>query len=90
MIRVRLFRSERPAGFVSLDATGHHVRPKGVLPDAAVEKIRKDLALGRIAGQIGLCSWYRQATPFCPMDSAKPCPCDDETCSAATLPWGGI
>lgn len=82
MIRVRLFRSERPVGFVSFDEVEHHMRPDGVLPDDEVEAIRKDLARGRIAGVVGLCNWYRQATPFCRLDATKPCPCEDEVCRA--------
>jgi hypothetical protein len=80
MIRVRLFRSERPIGFLSLNEAGHHMRPEGMMPDDAVESIRKDLVLGRVAGLIGSWTWYRQATPFCPLDPAKACPCEDKVC----------
>ena len=80
MVRVRLFRLQKSIGFVSLDQAGHRMRPEGVLPDDSVDVIRKDLEAGHITGLVGLCHWYRQAMPFCPLDSAKPCPCDDQIC----------
>jgi hypothetical protein len=58
------------------------MRPEGVLPDGDVETIRKELARGRVAGGVGLCDWYRQATAFCPLDASKPCPCQDKVCRA--------
>lgn len=86
MIRVRLFRLEKAIGIIRLEEARHRVRPEGVLGDESVAVIRKDLERGRIDGMVGLCHWYRQATPFCPLDSARLCPCDDEICRADAIP----
>ncbi len=80
MLRVRLFRSQRPIGFVCFDEAGYHIRPEGLLSRGSVDAIRKDLDAGRLHGLVELCHWYRQATPFCPLDPAKPCPCRDPEC----------
>jgi len=63
MIRVRLFRVEEPIGSVRFEEAGHHMRPKGLLPDNSLETIRRDLKAGRIEGMVDLYHWYRQATP---------------------------
>jgi hypothetical protein len=49
--------------------------------DDSIDVIRKDLEAGRIAGLVIPYRWYRQATPYCRLDSAKLCPCDEEVCS---------
>jgi len=87
MIRVRLFRLEKPVGFIRFEEAGHHVRPEGLLPDDSLDAIRRDLKAGRVEGMVNLLHWYRQATPFCPLDPAKPCPCDAEICEAE-MPLG--
>jgi len=82
MIRVRLFMSGKPVGFVGLDEAKHRMRPEGALSDDSIDVIRKDLEAGRISGGIRPYQRYRQATPFCPLDSAKSCPCDEAICGA--------
>jgi len=86
MMRVRLFSSRNPVGFIALDEATHRMRPQSVLTDDCVGLIRKALEAGGMTGQIGHYQWYRQATPYCPMDSEKLCPCDDEVCGADALP----
>ncbi len=86
MIRVRLFSPQQPVGFVRFDEAGHRVRPDGLLDDELVALIRKDLQRGQMSGLVGLYHWYRQATPFCPLDAAKPCPCDDSVCGVDGTP----
>jgi hypothetical protein len=92
MTTVRLFLSQRPIGLVGLDDTGHRVRPAGVLSDASIDTIRRDIASGYVTGWICGYYWYRQATPYCPLDAAipvgqvaKPCPCEDAVCGLDTL-----
>ena len=80
MTRVRLFSSQQPIGFLRFDEAGHRLRPDGLLENDSVELIRRDLKRGQMAGLIGPYRWYRQATAFCPLDAAKPCPCDDSIC----------
>jgi hypothetical protein len=89
MMRVRLFSSRDPVGFIGFDEAKHRIRPQGVLTDDCVELIRKALEAGGMSGHIGAYQWYRQATPFCPLDSAKLCPCDDEVCGADAIPRAG-
>jgi len=86
MIRVRVFRAEKPAGVISLDGANQRIRPTGLLPDDEIDAIARDLNAGRITGLIGEHQWYRQATPFCPTDASKLCPCDSETCDVGVLP----
>jgi len=92
MMTVRLFLAQEPSGLVGFDDTGHRTRPAGILADDSVNAIRRDLEAGRIIGWICGHLWYRQATPYCPIDVAlpngsvrKPCPCDDELCRLDTL-----
>ena len=82
MFRVRLFSSQQPVGFLSLDETGHRLRPEGLLGSDSVDLIRQHLKRGHLAGLIGPYRWYRQATAFCPLEGSRPCPCDDPTCRA--------
>jgi len=86
MIRVRLFSSQQPIGYLSLDDAGYRLRPVGLLRDDAIDAIRRDLKSARMAGVIGPYRWYRQATAFCPLEGAKPCPCDDLICRVDEAP----
>jgi hypothetical protein len=78
MVTVRLFRSEKAAGFIRFDEAKHRMKPEGVLPDDSIDVIRRELEAGRIAGVIGPYRWYRQATPFFPSDPAELRPCDKD------------
>ncbi len=80
MFRVGLFTSGKVAGFVRFDEAQHRMRPEGMLSRDSIDLIRKELEAGRVNGAIGSFHWYRQATPFCPLNPAKPCPCDEEIC----------
>jgi hypothetical protein len=87
MTTVRLFLSQTPSGLVGFDDTGHRMRPPDILSDDSVNTIRRELEAGFVTGWACGYLWYRQATPYCPMDVAlpdrnvtKPCPCDDEIC----------
>jgi hypothetical protein len=86
MTRVRLFSTQRPIGFLTLDKAGHRLRPDGLLESDWIDAIRRDLARGQVAGLIGPYRWYRQATVFCPIDAAKPCPCDESVCPVDATP----
>ena len=86
MTRVRLFSSQQPIGFLTLDEAGHRLRPDGLLEKDSVDVIRRDLKTGQMAGLIGPYRWYRQATALCPLDAAKPCPCDDSICRLDATP----
>jgi hypothetical protein len=93
MMTVRLFTSQKPSGLVGLDDTGHRMRPAGILSDDLVDAIRRELDLGRITGWTCGYFWYRQATPYCPMDVAlpagdikRPCPCNDAVCRLDAMP----
>ena len=93
MMTVRLFAAQAPSGLIGFDDIGHRMRPAGLLSDDLVNAIRRDLEAGRIIGWICGHLWYRQATPYCPMDVALPvgnvtkaCPCDDEVCRLDALP----
>jgi hypothetical protein len=67
---------------IRFNGAKRYVRPQGVLLDSEIDPIARDLEAGRITGLIGQYQWYRQATPFCPLDSATLCPCDREPCGA--------
>ena len=92
MLTVRLFVSQEPSGLIGFDDTGHRMRPAGILSDDSVDVIRRDLEAGRMTGWICGYIWYRQATPYCPIDVdlpggdvAKPCPCGDDVCDLDAL-----
>jgi hypothetical protein len=92
MITVRLFLSQKPSGFVGFDDTGHRMRPPGILSEDSVHAIRRELETGCVVGWVCGYNWYRQATPYCPLDAAlavgnvtKACPCEDEPCGLDAL-----
>lgn len=87
MTTIRLFLSQTPSGLVGFDDTGHRMRPQGILSDDSVNTIRRELESGCMTGWACGYIWYRQATPYCPVDVALPdgkipksCPCGDEVC----------
>ena len=92
MVTVRLFRSQTPSGFIGFDDIGHRMMPTGILSDDLVNAIRRELESGSITGWIFGYYWYRQATPYCPMDVVSPvghvaklCPCNDPVCGLDAL-----
>ena len=80
MTTIRLFRSQEPVGLIGLDADGHRMRPAGILSDASLNELKRQLETGCISGFIDDYRWYRQVLPFCPLEETKPCPCDAEAC----------
>jgi len=80
MTRVRLFFSGRPIGFIAFTDTGYRVRPVGVLSPSLIEAIGSEVEANRPSGSVGGYTWDLQAFASCPLDDAKPCPCDDEIC----------
>lgn len=80
MMRIRLFLSRKPAGFATFSESGCQMRPAGILSDESADAVRRALNKGHTRGSIRQYDWYRQASPSCPLNDTKPCPCDDEVC----------
>jgi hypothetical protein len=80
MTRIRLFLSQKPAGFITFSETECRMRPDGLVSGDLIDGLRRELEAGCVAGKVDRYRWYRQPLPFCPNDVTKPCPCDDEVC----------
>jgi hypothetical protein len=80
MVTVRLFRALKRVGIVGFDEAGHRMRPVGVISDDLLDAIRREVQAGCTHGTSGDFRWYLQATPCCPLDRAKHCPCEDDVC----------